>query len=311
MLFGLVIVYHGAVIMDTINYRYKRRIVELCKKVRWDYRKLEFVKAPIGGTNTSFFVSYNSEEYVLRIASNNSGILRIDRNAEALATRMASNDRIGLRLYYFDKQNGDMITHFSSGHIPSTNELKDINNLDKLITQLKKLHCRQIKHIFDPIMDIEKRTDRIEEIQELRDQKKYIRAMELYTKIKDKFHCNEQKYWGLCHNDPSNFNMLLGQELKLIDYEFAGMGNVFYDIACICGLWNKSEQVIFLEKYFGNIEKCYFDYIKYYTILELIWNGTWAYIKHLEENLIRINYLKWGNEQFELAINLAIENNLL
>lgn len=297
--------------MDTINSRCQSRLVELCEKVGWNYKKLYFVKEPIGGTNTSFFVSYNNKEYVMRIASNNSDILRIDRNAEALATRIASDERIGLQLYYFDAQNGDMITHFSLGHIPSIDELKDINNLDKLIAQLKKLHCHHIEHIFDPQLDIEKRTDKIEKFQNLKKRKAYIRALKLYVNIKNEFSVTKQIYWGLCHNDPSNFNILLGQELKLIDYEFVGMGNVFYDIACVCGLWNKSEQALFLKKYFGNVKECYFDYIKYYTILELIWNGTWAYIKHLEENLIAINYLEWGDEQFELAINLGLRNNLL
>lgn len=297
--------------MDIINSRCQKRIVELCEKVRWEYRKLFFFKEPIGGTNTSFFVSYNSKEYVMRVASNNYDILRIDREAEAVTTQIASDDRIGLQLYYFDTQNGDMITHFSPGHIPSVDELKDINNLDKLITQLKKLHCHHINHVFDPRLDIEKRADRIESFQNLRNRKKYIRAIKLYRNIKDKFSDNKQVYWGLCHNDPSNFNILLGQELKLIDYEFAGMGNVFYDIACVCGLWNKSEQSLFLKQYFGNIEECYFDYIKYFTILELIWNGTWAYIKHLEENLITINYLEWGDDQFESAVKFGLENNLL
>lgn len=297
--------------MDTISSKYQKRIAELCESVGWDYKKLEFIKEPVGGTNTSFFVSYNSEQYVLRIASDNSIFLRVDRSAEAIATRIASDGRIGLKLYYYNTQNGDMITKFSSGHIPSADELKDNNNLDKLITLLKRLHSYHIEHIFTPIKDIETRVKKIEEFQFLRSRKIYVKAMKLYINIKDKLPDNTQEYWGLCHNDPSNFNMLLGQELKLIDYEFAGMGNVFYDISCICGLWDKNDQSLFIKKYFGNIDKCYFDYIRYYTILELIWNGTWAYIKHLEENFITINYLDWADEQFKLAINLGFENSLI
>ena len=297
--------------MDIINSRCQKRIIELCERVKWDYRKIVFIKEPVGGTNTSFFVSYNSEKYVLRIASNNSDFLNIDRNAEASATRIASNDKIGLQLYFFNVHNGDMITFFSSGHLPSIDELKENNNMDKLIAQLKKLHGHQIKHKFEPKLDIEKRLNRIETIEDLRNRKVYIEAIKLYITIRDEFSSNEQKYWGLCHNDPSNFNMLLGEELRLIDYEFAGMGNIFYDIACICGLWNKKEHTLFLKKYFGSVNKIYFNYIKYYTILELIWNGTWGYIKHLEHNLVKINYLDWADEQFELAINADYEKYLL
>ena len=297
--------------MTTISPKYQKRIIELCDQVNWDYRVLNFVKEPVGGTNTSFFVSYKDEGYVLRIASNNSYFLRIDRKAEASATKIASDNRIGLQLYFFNEQNGDMITRFSSGHLPTVNELKEIKNLDKLVAQLKKLHSNHIEHIFEPTTDIERRANRISEFQILRNRKAYIRAMELYIAIKDKFPPYEPKYWGLCHNDPSNFNMLLGEDLKLIDYEFAGMGNVFYDVACICGLWNEKEQIHFLNRYFGSAKKIYFEYIKYYTILELIWNGTWAYIKDLEENLIAINYLDWADEQFGLALNLGYANGLL
>lgn len=108
----------------------------------------------------------------------------------------------------------------------------------------------------------------------------------------------------------SNFYISDDQKLYLIDYEYSGMGNIFFDIACLCGSWEKSKQIEFLKEYFGDYNENYLKYLLLYNVLSLIWNGTWAYVKSVESNLVEIDYVSWANEQFLLAIDASknIEN---
>ncbi len=294
----------------SIEPKYQKRIAELCNNVNWNYNDIFLIKEPIGGTNTTFFVSYHDELFVLRIATDTIDLLQIDRNAEAEVMRIASNDGIGLKLYYFDENNGDMITYYEDGHVPTMDELKKQSNIDKLIEQFKKLHGHHVAHFFMPTVDIEKRINRISLDKQLNKRKNYTIALSLFRSIQCKFNSFDQRFVGLCHNDASNYNMLLGEEIKLLDFEFAGMGNIFYDLACVCGLWGIDDQIMFLQKYFGCVDRNYLHIIKDYTILELIWNGTWAYIKYTDNNLIDIDYLGWADEQFGLAIDLLHHNSV-
>lgn len=143
--------------LHTIEPRYQHRIIALCKKVNWDCSKISFFKDPVGGTNTSFFVSYCNIFYVFRIATETVDLLRIDRTAEATIMKIVSDEGIGTRLFYYNEQNGDMITYYESGHTPQIDELQQERNMESLIFQLKKLHNHSVAYSFTPIIDIEKR----------------------------------------------------------------------------------------------------------------------------------------------------------
>lgn len=135
--------------------------------------------------------------------------------------------------------------------------------------------------------------------------KNYSTALLHFNTVKHQYASFDPKFLGLCHNDPNIHNLILGERILLIDFEFSGMGNVFFDIACICGLWDTADQRLFLKKYFGYENNDILKTLKDYTFLQLIWNGTWAYMKCLDDNLIDIDYLGWADEQFANAICLT------
>jgi thiamine kinase-like enzyme len=115
---------------------------------------------------------------------------------------------------------------------------------------------------------------------------------------------DENRYLGLCHNDPCVNNIILGKQIFLIDYEFAGMGNIFFDIASVCGLWDKCMQTNFLKCYFGYSNDKYLKYLRYFTIVQLIWNATWGYVKSCSDNAIFVDYIGWANEQCRIALSI-------
>ena len=56
----------------------------------------------------------------------------------------------------------------------------------------------------------------------------------------------------LCHNDLNPKNIFFTNDAKLIDFEYAGVNDKYFDLACVCvefALDNKIEK-IFLDAYF-------------------------------------------------------------
>jgi thiamine kinase-like enzyme len=283
------------------------RINNLIKQAAWDRNSVSFTHEPIGGTNTSYFVEYEGARYVIRIAASDSSILSINRKAEYEAVKIASSIGIGATLVFFDVTNGDMITHFHPGQMPTVEDIQKPYNLGILTQVLKKLHMGNIKHHFKPYEDVQVRLTYLE------NKSPVTLESDVLTQAKKKYEMtvanpphgiNNERYLGLCHNDPCVNNMLHSDKLLLIDYEFAGMGNVFFDIASICGQWSIQLKKEFLKCYFGYFAEFHIDYINYYTIVQLIWNATWGYVKSCGEHSVSIDYISWANEQCSIALSI-------
>ena len=56
---------------------------------------------------------------------------------------------------------------------------------------------------------------------------------------------------GLCHNDPFVNNFLYDGTVRLLDWEFAGMGDIFFDLACLVKNYSDEQKEYMLKCYFG------------------------------------------------------------
>jgi len=287
---------------------HKKRIESLIAHAGWRRELLNFIRDPVGGTNTSYYVEYEKTPYILRISAHDSNILSINRRAEHKSLQIASSRGIGAELVCFIETNGDMITLFETGKMPTVEEIQLNENQILLVNILKKLHSCKVEYSFNPYTDIDSRLSYLEEGKiNIHKNESFQQVRELYQTIiaNPPRGIDETRYFGLCHNDPCINNMILGkQRILLIDYEYAGMGNVFFDIASICGLWCKQEKINFLNTYFGNMEDKYLEYIKYFTIIQLVWNTTWGYVKSCGNSTNTIDYVGWANEQSSIALDM-------
>ena len=290
-----------------VDFHENSRIEALIALATWKSDAVHPTREPIGGTNTSYFVEYKGVEYVLRIAAPDSDILTINRKAEHQALRIASSIGIGARLMCFNETNGDMITLVQAGRMPSAHEVRQPENFTKVAATLRALHHCKVDFEFNPGMDVATRIRYIES------NGPDLLQSELYRKAKAAYDAtmadplpgiNEARFRGLCHNDPCVNNMILRDRVALIDYEFAGMGNIFFDIASVCGLWDEGLQRNFLQSYFGAFDRRYASYTRAFTITQLFWNAAWGYVRTCSDKSGMIDYKSWANEQLSLAVAL-------
>ena len=207
-----------------------------------------------GMTNRSFLFSCKDKKYIMRIPGEGTDQL-INRREEAEVYKLINGKHICDNIAYINPENGYKITEFLEG-----SRTCDPDNVDDLKACMKKLRTfhRQkliVNHEFNIF-------EKIEFYESLWNGKTSIYRD--YTKTKENVF-NLKKYIDehvetrcLTHIDavPDNFLFTLDGDIRLIDWEYAGMQDPHVDIAmfCIYALYNKRQVDRLINIYFEN--KC-------------------------------------------------------
>jgi len=190
-----------------------------------------------GYCNENYLVVADGLKYIVR------KLLRddIDRAFEWKVQNLAYAQGITSEPLVFDREYGFMVFEFLEGE----HKIKlDENELKLLAQTLQKLHSINID--VKPI------------------------ALQIDTSI---VKCYPKEY-VLCHNDLNPQNIFFSDELKFIDWEYAGTNDRYFDLACVCvefGLDGEMQE-IFLKDYFlgedFSLEKLEAYKIIYQTLCE-------------------------------------------
>ena len=72
-----------------------------------------------------------------------------------------------------------------------------------------------------------------------------------------------------CHNDLLNANFLIGDRIYLLDWEYAGMGDIFFDLANFSDNHEMidAQDLWMLECYFGNVTERHVAHLKIMKVL--------------------------------------------
>ncbi len=195
----------------------------------WPGRRAHFDVLGGGITNHNAKVEVDGEVLVLRVAGRDTDLLGINRSVELAATRAAAELGIGPVVVDFVEPEGWLVTRFISGSIPPLKEMRDARTLERVAAVLRAFHDGPaIPGTFDSFRVVEAyRETALERGGAIPDA--YDRAHEIAGNI-------ERKRGGAapvpCHNDLLNANFLDdGERLRIVDWEYAGMGDRFFDLA--------------------------------------------------------------------------------
>lgn len=240
-----------------------------------------------GMTNRSFLFSIGDQRYIMRIPGEGTDNL-INRAQEAAVYTVISGRNICDDVAYINSQNGYKITKYLEG-ARVCNPLND-DDVKKCMDKLRDFHRMHIKvdHEFDVFGQIEfyeqlwkgaasVYRDYTETKKHILELKKYIHA---YAKQK-----------VLCHIDavPDNFLFFTNtdgkEEIRLIDWEYAGMQDPHIDIAMfsIYALYNKEQIDNLIDIYFeGKCDrKMRIKIYCYVAVCGLLWSNWCEYKRSL------------------------------
>jgi thiamine kinase-like enzyme len=206
-----------------------------------------------GITNHNVKVEVDGETCVLRIAGKDTELLGIDRRVELEATRAAASLGIGPEVVRFLESEGWLVTRFIDGGPIPIERMRVTANLSRVAQTLSAVHTGPlIAGEFDSFRVVE----RYLEIAVGRggsEPEPYAWAHGLAREIEDARAGAER---CLCHNDLLNANFLDdGERIRIVDWEYAGMGDRFFDLAnfAINHELDEPSRRTLLETYFGAI----------------------------------------------------------
>ena len=219
----------------------------------WPGRGARFEVLGGGITNHNLKVEVNGERFVLRVAGKDTSLLGIDRGVELAATEAAASVGVGPEVVAFVEPEGWLVTRFIDGEIPSVERMRDPDMLARVAAALRAFHGgAAIPGTFDSFRVVETYcSTALERGGRVPDAYGWARAIAESIEAKRAADVSVP-----CHNDLLNANFLDdGERLRIVDWEYAGMGDRFFDLAnfSINHELDAAQSEALLEAYFGEV----------------------------------------------------------
>lgn len=209
----------------------------------------------LGGaiTNRNFKVTLDEGVYVLRIGGKDTALLGIDRRVEHQAALAAAAIGVGPDVVAFLEPEGYLVTRFLGGATVEPEALRRPETLRRIAQSLRAVHAGPpIPARFDSFRVVEAYAATAA-VHGLVIPDAFARARELANRIERTRGPAAERP---CHNDLLATNFIDdGSRIRIVDWEYAGMGDLFFDLANFAannGL-SPDESRTFLESYFGRV----------------------------------------------------------
>jgi thiamine kinase len=187
-----------------------------------------------GLTNESWLVRADDTAVVVRFSNSNTEVLQIDRESEAAALHVVARAGIGPPVLVCAPDRHLLITQHLSGRTWTARDARLGENISRLAAKLRDLHAL-------PIPDGVHRIDLHAIVtgywnslmargmtERAGSARTRARALKLIEALQD------DATACLCHNDVHHLNIIDDGKLWLVDWEYAGIGDPYFDLASVC-----------------------------------------------------------------------------
>lgn len=233
-----------------------------------------------GITNENFRIEVNGDVFVLRIPGANTELLGIIRATECAVSQMAGDIGIGPKVYYVIEPEGYLVTGFIDGKLPPPKELGQRENIRRVAETVLRIHKMDaIPEKFSPFRVVE---DAAEIARRLK-----VDFPENFDWLIEQMHIAEAALLKtpftprLCHNDLLNANFLDDGQIRILDWEYAGMGDPVFDLANFSAHheFTDEQDRWLLESYFGEVSTANWARIKLLKIISDYREAMWAMVQ--------------------------------
>jgi thiamine kinase-like enzyme len=284
-------------------YCYRRPMPEVLSVVSevverlWPGRAATVEVLSGGITNANFKVDLGSERVVVRVPGRNTELLGIDRVAEVAANRVAAGIGVAPEIVAVDASSGCIVTRFVEGRpIPMT-ELATEPTLGTVIATLLRVHrAGSIAVDFDHFGVIRSYHEEVVRrgALELFD---YEGASALLSRIEAARPFRPQV---LGHNDLLNANFLDDGSIRILDWEYAGMADPYFDLANLSvnnELGSGLDESI-LEHYFGSVDASKLAALRLMKLVSELREAMWGVLQ-LAISELEVDFAGYATERSE------------
>ena len=216
----------------------------------WPGRKATVAELGGGITNRNYKLEVDGQAFVLRIGGAKTSLLGIDRAIARAAGQRAFEVGVGPEVVYFDAERGWLVCQFVDGRPISLEEMRDPEILKRVAGALRAFHSAA---------PIPGRFDAWAVVQDYR-QKALAAGVDVPAEFDGAWDTAQsiraargEQMPVPCHNDLLNANFLDDGVVRIVDWEYAGMGDRFFDLAnfSVNHEFSVDDDRRFLAAYFG------------------------------------------------------------
>jgi thiamine kinase-like enzyme len=208
-----------------------------------------------GITNRNFRVNFGGTDYVVRLPGKRTALLGIDREAECMANKAAAALGIAPKVAALMSEPSALVTAFVSGREMKGDELREPEAIAEVAHNLRSLHDSgtELPSDFDSFRLVEEyaKTGRANGSEP---PDGYDEALETAHAIEGAISNQPGHEPVPAHNDLLSANFLRdGSRMQLIDWEYAGMGDRWFDLGNFAANneLDDDQEAQLLEAYFG------------------------------------------------------------
>ena len=229
-----------------------RRVEEIVERI-WPGCSAQIEVLGGGITNRNFKVTLAEDVYVLRIGGKDTELLGIDRRVEHEASLAAAAVGVGPDVVAFVEPEGYLVTRFIEGDVVAPEAIREAEALHRVAQSLRAVHAGPpIAARFDPFRVVEAYAATAA-THGITVPPAFERARATATLVERARGPAPERP---CHNDLLTANFIDdGERIRIVDWEYAGMGDVFFDLANFAvnnGLSEDEVQTL-LGAYFGEV----------------------------------------------------------
>jgi thiamine kinase-like enzyme len=261
----------------------------------------------LGITNRNFRVDLAHAAYVVRLAGRDTELLGIDREAENVAASAAAAAGVAPEVVAYLPELGALVTRFVVAEPLAPERLEDDAILEAVIASVRAIHgMAPLASTFDAFAVVrEYRTIAAE--RDVAIPAAYEDALEAADAIANALKDAPGVERRPCHNDLLNANLLLrGERVVIVDYEYAGMGDPFFDLGnlSINNGFSPDAQELLLRLYFGRVDDAHRARLGLMRIMSDFREAMWGVVQQALSTL-DFDYVAYADKHFSRLLSSA------
>jgi thiamine kinase-like enzyme len=220
----------------------------------WTNARSIRVAALAGGiTNRNFHVDVDGDSYVVRIYGRDTELLGVNRRHEFECNVSAAATGVAPEVIAFFPELDSIVTRYIAGRPVAADEMGRTDNLRRAAQAIRRLHgSPSYPGIFSPFRAVEAYRHTAarlgaptpENLEQL---------CACAARIEAALYRNGPPQLTPCHNDLLNENFIDDGSMRIIDYEYAAMGDRFFDLGnfAVHHRFDDEQDAQLLAAYFG------------------------------------------------------------
>jgi thiamine kinase-like enzyme len=261
---------------------------------------------PLGGgiTNRNYRVAVDGDVFVVRIPAASGSLLGIDRGLEHQASLLAAACGVGPEVIAFIEPEGVLVTRFIEGQPVTDEAVHQPLMLERIAQSLRRIHqSGSMAASFSPFRVVEAYA-----VTTTRHGGQLPASLERARPIAlDIERALRPEPLVPCHNDLLNANFIDdGASIRIVDWEYAGMGDRFFDLGnfAVNHQLSEEDEGWLLSAYFGRLVGSQYARLRLMRIMSDYREAMWGVLQQAISEL-DFDFHAYAGKHFDRLLTSA------